>query len=163
LVAVTPMNKTRKVRSQEPKESTSTTQKQAASQPKQTANKPLLSSTGVITSTSANGSQSKNKTRKHRITPVASSNKKNKTVEAHPRKVMSSSNKKNHVSLCNANFKHVVKDANSKFICSTCNGCLFSANHDKCVVTYIIDVNKHVKSKSVKRKKMEWKPTGNGP
>ncbi|GJU43765.1 copia protein [Tanacetum coccineum] len=40
----------------------------------------------VITSTSANGSQSKNKTRKHRITPVASSNKKNKTVEAHPRK-----------------------------------------------------------------------------
>ncbi|GJR61965.1 hypothetical protein Tco_1504127 [Tanacetum coccineum] len=159
LVAVTPMNKTRKVRSQEPKESTSTTQKQAASQPKQTTNKPLLSSTGVITSTSASESQSKNNIRKNRITPAASSNKKNKTVEAHPRKVMSSSNKKNHVSLCNANFKHDVKDANYKFVCSTCNGCLFSANHDKCVVTYINDVNKRVKSKLGKIKKMEWKST----
>ncbi|GJX99324.1 development/cell death domain-containing protein [Tanacetum coccineum] len=45
--------------------------------------------------------------------PAASSNKKNKAVEVHPRKVMSSSNKRNHVSMCNANFKHVVKDANS--------------------------------------------------
>ncbi|GKD71213.1 integrase, catalytic region, zinc finger, CCHC-type containing protein [Tanacetum coccineum] len=51
-----------------------------------------------------------------RITPAASSNKKNKTVEAHPRKVMSSSNKRNHVSMCNTNFKHAVKDTNSKFV-----------------------------------------------
>ncbi|GKB64351.1 hypothetical protein Tco_0920537, partial [Tanacetum coccineum] len=87
----------------------------------------------LITSTSASGSQSKNNTRKNRITPAASSNKKNKTVEALPRKVMSSLNKKNHVSLCNANFKHDVKDANSK---------------------------SRVKSKSSKSKKMEWKPTG---
>ncbi|GJR38516.1 retrovirus-related pol polyprotein from transposon TNT 1-94 [Tanacetum coccineum] len=114
----------------------------------------------VIPSISASGSQSKNNTRKNRITSAASSNKKNKTVEAHPRKVMTSSNKKNHVSLCNLNFKHVVKDVNSKFVRSTCNGCLFSANHDKCVVTYINDVNKRAKSKSGKRKKMEWKPTG---
>ncbi|GJR52120.1 hypothetical protein Tco_1402641 [Tanacetum coccineum] len=94
------------------------------------------------------------------ITPAASSNKKNKTVKVHPRKVMSSSNKRDHMSTCNAKFKHVVKDANSKFVCSTCNGCLFSANHDKCVVAYINDVNKRVKSKSGKSKKMEWKPTG---
>nr|GEY90406.1 retrovirus-related Pol polyprotein from transposon TNT 1-94 [Tanacetum cinerariifolium] len=73
---------------------------------------------------------------------------------------MSSSNKKNHVSLCNANFKHAVKDANSKFVCSTCNGRLFSANHDKCVITYINDVNKHGKSKPDKSKKMEWRLTG---
>ncbi|GJR85989.1 integrase, catalytic region, zinc finger, CCHC-type containing protein [Tanacetum coccineum] len=72
---------------------------------------------------------------------------------------MSSSNKRNHVSLCNANFKNAVKDANSKFVCSTCNGCLFSTNPDKCVVTYINNVNKRVKSKSGKSKKMEWKPT----
>nr|GEV72608.1 hypothetical protein [Tanacetum cinerariifolium] len=39
----------------------------------------------VIPSTSANESQSKNNTRKNRITPAASSNKKNKTVEVHPR------------------------------------------------------------------------------
>ncbi|GJZ20745.1 hypothetical protein Tco_0557335 [Tanacetum coccineum] len=50
--------------------------------------------------------------------------------------------------------------ANSKFVCSTCNGCLFSANHDKCVVTYINDVNKRAKSKYGESKKMEWKPTG---
>ncbi|GKD63333.1 retrovirus-related pol polyprotein from transposon TNT 1-94, partial [Tanacetum coccineum] len=114
----------------------------------------------LIPSTSTSGSQSKNSTRKNRITLAASSNKNNKTVEARPRKVMYSLNKKNHVSLCNANFKHDVKDVNSKFVCSTCNGCLFSANHDKCVVTYINDVNKCVKSKSSKSKKIEWKPTG---
>ncbi|GJR99351.1 hypothetical protein Tco_0315860 [Tanacetum coccineum] len=114
----------------------------------------------VITSTRASGSQSKNNTRKNRITPAASSNKKNKTVEVHLRKVMSSSNKRNHVFMCNANFKHAVKGANSNFVCSTCNGCLFSTNHDKCVVSYINDVNKRVKSKSGKSKKMEWKPTG---
>ncbi|GJW12257.1 hypothetical protein Tco_1578084 [Tanacetum coccineum] len=115
LVAVTPMNKTRKVRFQEPKELT-TTQKQAALQTKQTTNKTLLSSTRVIPSTSASGSQSKNNTRKNGITPGASSNKKNKIVEVHPRKVMSSSNKKNHVSMGNANSKHAVKEAYSKFV-----------------------------------------------
>ncbi|GKA52288.1 hypothetical protein Tco_0745484 [Tanacetum coccineum] len=114
----------------------------------------------LIISTIASGSQSKNNTRKNMIMPAASSNKKNKAIEVHPRKVMSSLNKMNRVSLCNANCKHVVKDANSKFVGSTCNGCLFSANHDQCVVTYTNDVNKRVKSKSSKSKKMEWKPTG---
>ncbi|GJS59667.1 retrovirus-related pol polyprotein from transposon TNT 1-94 [Tanacetum coccineum] len=114
----------------------------------------------LIPSTSASGSQSKNNTRKNKITPAASSNKKNKTIEVHPRKVMSRSNKRNHVSMCNANFKHAIKDTNSKFVCSTCNGCLFSANHDDCVVAYTNDMNKDVKSKSGKSKKMEWKPTG---
>ncbi|GJT17153.1 retrovirus-related pol polyprotein from transposon TNT 1-94 [Tanacetum coccineum] len=51
----------------------------------------------VITSTSTSGSQSKNNTRKNRIKPATSINKKNKTIEVHPRKVMSSSNKRNHV------------------------------------------------------------------
>ncbi|GJT66646.1 ribonuclease H-like domain-containing protein [Tanacetum coccineum] len=114
----------------------------------------------VRSSTSASGSQSKGNTRKNRITPAAISNNTNKTVEVHPRKVMSSSNKKNHVSMCNANSKHAIKDVNSKFVCSTCNGCLFSSNHDKCVVAYIIDVNERAKSKSGKSTKMEWKPTG---
>ncbi|GJT86286.1 retrovirus-related pol polyprotein from transposon TNT 1-94 [Tanacetum coccineum] len=69
----------------------------------------------LIASTSASGSQSKNDTRKNRITQASSGNKMNKSVEVNPRKVMSGSNKRNHVSLCNANVKHVVKDANSKF------------------------------------------------
>ncbi|GJW48451.1 putative reverse transcriptase domain-containing protein [Tanacetum coccineum] len=113
----------------------------------------------VIPSTSASRSESKNNTMKNRIKPAARSNKKNKTVEFHPRKVISSSNKRNHVSMCNANSKHAIKDANSKFVCSTCNGCLFFANHKKCVATYLNDMNEHVNSKSGKSKKMEWKPT----
>ncbi|GJX92040.1 hypothetical protein Tco_0345366 [Tanacetum coccineum] len=100
-------------------------------------------------STSTSGSQSKSNTRKNRITQATNSNKKNKTVEVHPRSVMSSLNKKNRVSMCNANTKHAVIDANSKFVCSTCNECVFSANHDKCVVAYLNDVNSNVKSKSV--------------
>ncbi|GJW02977.1 hypothetical protein Tco_1561833 [Tanacetum coccineum] len=160
LVTITLMNKTRKSRSQETKATSSTTQKQPASQTKQTTNNPLLSSRRVVPSTSASRSQSNNNTRKDRIMPATSSNKKNKTIEVYPRKVMSSSTKMNCVSLCNAIFKHAVKDVNSKFVCSTCNGCLFSANHDQCVVTYINDVNKRVKYKSNKSKKMEWKPTG---
>nr|GEV72973.1 putative ribonuclease H-like domain-containing protein [Tanacetum cinerariifolium] len=130
------------------------------SQSKQTTNKPSLPSTRVISSTSASGSKSKSNTRKNRITQAASSNMKNKTVEDHPKSVMSSSNKKNHISMCNANTKHDVIDANSNFICYTCKDCLFYANHDKCVVAYLSDVNLRVKSKSVKSRRKEWKPTG---
>nr|GEW97269.1 retrovirus-related Pol polyprotein from transposon TNT 1-94 [Tanacetum cinerariifolium] len=62
-------------------------------------------------------------------------------------KAMSSSNKRNYVSMCNASSKHAVKDVNSNFV-YPCNGCLFSANHDKCVVAYINDVNNRDESKS---------------
>nr|GEU36218.1 hypothetical protein [Tanacetum cinerariifolium] len=93
---------------------------------KQILSDPYLDYAGVIASTSVNGSQYKNNTRKNRITPTASSNKKNKVVEVHPRKVMSSSNKRNHVSMCNANFKHAIKDANSK---------TFTINGTKCPMT----------------------------
>ncbi|GJV28552.1 hypothetical protein Tco_1385000 [Tanacetum coccineum] len=49
---------------------------------------------------------------------------------------------------------------NSKFVCSTCNDCLFFANHDKCVVAYLNDVNARVKSKPGKSIKKECKSTG---
>ncbi|GJT76450.1 retrovirus-related pol polyprotein from transposon TNT 1-94 [Tanacetum coccineum] len=77
LVDVTPMNKNKKVRFQEPR---------------------------VISSTNASGSTPKKKgdTKKNRITQAASSNQKNNTVEDHPRNVQSSSNKKNHVFMHNA-------------------------------------------------------------
>ncbi|GJZ74280.1 retrovirus-related pol polyprotein from transposon TNT 1-94 [Tanacetum coccineum] len=114
----------------------------------------------VISFTSASGSKSKSNTRKNRITQPASSNQRNKKVEDHPRSIMSTSNKKNHVSICNLSIKHAVLDANSKFVCSTCNDCLFYANHGKCVVTYLNDVNLGVKSKSGKSIKKEWKTTG---
>ncbi|GJR23301.1 hypothetical protein Tco_0971828 [Tanacetum coccineum] len=53
------------------------------------------------------------------------------------------------------------EDYACKFTIRVQEFCLFSANHDKSDVTYINDVNKSVKSKSGKSKKMEWKPTGN--
>nr|GEU63114.1 hypothetical protein [Tanacetum cinerariifolium] len=90
------------------------THKQALSS--QVERKKVVAVTPMNKTRNVSGSQSKNNTKKNRILPAASSNKKNNTVEVHPRKVMSSSNNMNHVALCNANFKHAVKDANSNFL-----------------------------------------------
>ncbi|GKD98356.1 hypothetical protein Tco_1382253, partial [Tanacetum coccineum] len=73
----------------------------------------------VKSSTSASGSKPLDNTKKNRITRTSSSNQKNK-VEDHLRSVKSSLNKKNHVSECISSTKHVVFDANSKLVCSTC-------------------------------------------
>nr|GEY19529.1 hypothetical protein [Tanacetum cinerariifolium] len=56
-----------------------------------------------------------------------------------------------------------VSNVNSDFKCASCNGCLFSDNHDACVVAYIKFVNASIKSKSVKTpvKRKVWQPTGN--
>nr|GEW25767.1 hypothetical protein [Tanacetum cinerariifolium] len=45
---------------------------------------------------------------------------------------------------------------------ATRNGCLFSDNHDSCVLAYIISVNASLKSKSVKKpvKRQIWQPIG---
>ncbi|GKA98382.1 hypothetical protein Tco_0826319, partial [Tanacetum coccineum] len=155
-VAAKTKNRNRRVTFEEKRDTSATkTQKQVEPHSEQTTNKSLLPSTRVISSTSASGSKSKSNTRKNRITQAASSNQKNKKVEDHPRSVMSSSNKNNRISICNASTKHDVLDANSKFVCSTCNEYLFSANHDKCFVAYLNDVNSHVKSKSGKSIKKE--------
>ncbi|GJY65027.1 hypothetical protein Tco_0466487 [Tanacetum coccineum] len=136
-------NRNRRVTSEDKRDTSATkTQKQVEPHSEQTTNKSLLPSTRVISSTRASGSKSKSNTKKNRITQAASSNQKNKKVEDHPRSIMSSSNKKNRVSICNASTKRVVLDVNSKFVCSTCNDCLFFANHDKCVVAYLNDVNR---------------------
>ncbi|GJY49497.1 retrovirus-related pol polyprotein from transposon TNT 1-94 [Tanacetum coccineum] len=74
LVAVTPMNKDKRVRFDEPITSSS--------------NKPLLTSTGVKPTTSASGSKPSGNTKNNRITRPPSSNQKNK-VEDHSRKVKS--------------------------------------------------------------------------
>nr|GEU44048.1 hypothetical protein [Tanacetum cinerariifolium] len=53
-------------------------------------------------------------------------------------------------------------NVNSDLKCSTCNGCLFSDNHDSCVLAYINSVNASLKSKSVKKSvhRKFWQPTG---
>ncbi|GJY65530.1 hypothetical protein Tco_0467768 [Tanacetum coccineum] len=96
LVAVTPMNKVKRVRFTEPVTSSRNTK--TAHTSNLASNKPMLSSTGVKQSTSASGSQPSGNTKKDKIQQTPSSTLKNK-VEAHPRKVKSSLKNKEFVAL----------------------------------------------------------------
>ncbi|GJW63939.1 hypothetical protein Tco_0115823 [Tanacetum coccineum] len=113
-------------------------------------------------------SNPRSNTKKDKITQTSSSNKKTNKVEDQPRIAKSSLNNRNRISkiVCNANVKHSVLNANSKFIYDTSHECMFDAIHDLYVSDYLNDVNSRVKSKSVKsrsaksKKKKLWKPTG---
>ncbi|GJY10914.1 retrovirus-related pol polyprotein from transposon TNT 1-94 [Tanacetum coccineum] len=161
LVAVTPMNKDKKVRFVEPVTSSSNIPKQTDSLKTKDSNKPLLTSTGVKPTTSASGSKPSGNTKNNRITRPPSSNQKNK-VEEHPRNVKSSLNKKNSISepISKAIVKHFVRNAKFESMCAICNKRLFDANHDMCLVDYVNDVNVCSKSKSKRNKiRKVWKPT----
>ncbi|GJV02416.1 hypothetical protein Tco_1335985 [Tanacetum coccineum] len=97
---------------------------------------------GMKSYTSVSISQPSSNTNNNRISRTTSSNQNNR-VEYHPRSVKSSSNKKNRIiePACNANVKHSMLNANSELICATCNGCLFDAIHDSCVLDFVNDVN----------------------
>nr|GFA62692.1 hypothetical protein [Tanacetum cinerariifolium] len=122
-----------------------------------------IKSSRINLSTSASGSQPSGNTKKDKIPPTPSSTKKNK-IEAHPRTVRSSLINKNCAvkSKDTAYVLHSKLNVNSDLQCVTCKGCLFSDNHDSCVLDFINNVNAHVKSKSVKKfvKRKIWKPTG---
>ncbi|GJV32715.1 hypothetical protein Tco_1393115 [Tanacetum coccineum] len=162
LIAVTPINKNKNIRSAEPRTSSSNIQKQVDTCKTKDTNKPLLPSIGVISSTSASESKPLGNTKKNRISRPTSNNKKN-NEEDHLRSIKSSLNKKNRVSehVYNADVKYSVLNANSELIYATCNECMFDAIHDLCVLDYLNDVNVRVKPKfsKIKRKKV-WKPTG---
>ncbi|GJX88811.1 retrovirus-related pol polyprotein from transposon TNT 1-94 [Tanacetum coccineum] len=156
-VAVTPINRNKQFTFEKHSDTyENNTQKRVDSHKTQNTNKPLLPSTRVNSFTNASGSKPRSNTRNNWISRPSSSNQKNKKVEVHPKNVKSSLNKTNRVSICNANVKH----ANSEFVCSTCNECLFSASHDMCVVDYFNDVNARARAKSKSIKNKEWKPTG---
>nr|GFA60537.1 integrase, catalytic region, zinc finger, CCHC-type, peptidase aspartic, catalytic [Tanacetum cinerariifolium] len=82
LMAVTPMNKTKRVRFTEPITSSGNTNIKITSSSNVVSNKHMLSSTGVNLSTSASGSQASGNTKKDKIQQTPSSTKKNK-IEAH--------------------------------------------------------------------------------
>ncbi|GJV44169.1 retrovirus-related pol polyprotein from transposon TNT 1-94, partial [Tanacetum coccineum] len=84
LVAITSLNKNKKVRFAEPTTSSSNTQKQVDSHKTQDSNKPMLPSTGMKSSTSTSRSQPLGNTKNNRIKRTTSSNQKNK-VEDHSR------------------------------------------------------------------------------
>nr|GEW30912.1 hypothetical protein [Tanacetum cinerariifolium] len=127
------------------------------------SNKLVLSSIGVNLLTSSSGSQPQGNIKKDRIQQTQSRAKKNKLKE-HPRNVRPSLHNKKSV----VNTKAISSVPNSKLNVNsdpkraTCNGCLFSDNHDSRVLEFINSVNARVKSKSVKKpvNRKFWKPTG---
>ncbi|GKA58832.1 retrovirus-related pol polyprotein from transposon TNT 1-94 [Tanacetum coccineum] len=119
LVAVTPMNKVKKVRFSKPLTSSSNIHKQVESSKIPDSNTPVLPSTGLKSSTSASRSQPTDNKKNYRISQTPSSNMKNK-VEVQHRRVNLNSNKKNRVKdpICDANIKHTMLNTNSELICS---------------------------------------------
>ncbi|GKA81618.1 hypothetical protein Tco_0788310 [Tanacetum coccineum] len=115
-VAITTMNKVKKVRFSEPLSSSSNI-KQVESSKTFDSNTLVLSSTGLKCSNSTCRSQPIGNKKNDRILQKPSSNRKNK-VEAQPWKV----NKKNYVKkpICDDNVKHTMLNANSQLTCVKC-------------------------------------------
>ncbi|GJU20414.1 retrovirus-related pol polyprotein from transposon TNT 1-94, partial [Tanacetum coccineum] len=103
--------------------------------------------------------QEQGNTKNDRILQTPSSNSKNK-VEAHPRNVKSSLNKKNGTVNVNGSavVQNLKKQNNSDYVCIHRDDCMSSDN--LCVSNSMNDVKFHAKPKKNKSKKDIWKPTG---
>ncbi|GJS88708.1 retrovirus-related pol polyprotein from transposon TNT 1-94 [Tanacetum coccineum] len=157
VIEVIPRKKDKKVRFAESLTSIENTK--SASTSNVVSNKRVLHSTGVRLSTSASGSQPSGNTKNDRILQPPSSNSKNK-VEAHPRNVKTSLNKKNgavHVK-GSAVVQNLKKQDNSDSVCVNSNDCMSSDN--LCVSNAVNVVKSRAKSKKHTSKKDSWKPTG---
>ncbi|GJT69562.1 integrase, catalytic region, zinc finger, CCHC-type containing protein [Tanacetum coccineum] len=157
LIEAIPRKKDKKVRFAESLTSTENTK--PASTSNIVSNKRVLHSTGVRLSTSASGSQPSGNTKNDRILQTPSSNSKNK-VEAHPRNVKSSLNKKNGTVNVNGSavVQNLKKQDNSDYVCIHRDDCMSSDN--LCVSNSMNDVKFRAKPKKNKSKKDIWKPTG---
>nr|GEY21777.1 retrovirus-related Pol polyprotein from transposon TNT 1-94 [Tanacetum cinerariifolium] len=146
IIDVTPMNRTKQVRFTELVTSSGNTNIKTASSSNIVSNKTMLSSTGVNLSTSASGSQPSGNTTKDKIQQTPSSTKKNK-IEAYPRTIRSSLRNKNCVvkTKNTASVQNSKSNVNSDLQCVTCNGCLFSDNHDSCVLDFVNNMNARVR------------------
>ncbi|GJZ22502.1 retrovirus-related pol polyprotein from transposon TNT 1-94 [Tanacetum coccineum] len=157
LIEVIPRKKDKKVRFAESLTSKENTKPVLTSNI--VSDKRVLHSTGVRLSTSASGSQPSGNTKNDRILQTPSSNSKNK-VEAHPRNVKSSLNKKNGAVNVkgSAVVQNLKKQDNSDSICVNSNDCMSSDN--LCVSNAVNVVKSRAKPKKNKSKKDSWKPTG---
>nr|GFC47386.1 hypothetical protein [Tanacetum cinerariifolium] len=114
------------------------------------SNTHVLSSTGVTLVSSASGSKSQDNTKKNKIRRTQKKAKETE-LKDYLRTVKSSLNKASGVdSTATSSVIKSVSNVNSNLKCASCNGCLFSDNHDVCVVAHINSVNASKKSKSVK-------------
>nr|GEX97584.1 integrase, catalytic region, zinc finger, CCHC-type, peptidase aspartic, catalytic [Tanacetum cinerariifolium] len=104
----------------------------------------------------ASGSNPRSNTKKNKISPAKSVNK--KAVEDHSRTNKSYLQNLNCVD-SSISSKRTVINSNSDYVCQTCNKCLISTNHDMCVIKHLNSVNALSSAKSVVRKvKQVWKP-----
>ncbi|GJW06801.1 retrovirus-related pol polyprotein from transposon TNT 1-94 [Tanacetum coccineum] len=143
LVALTPMNKVKRVRFTEPVTSSRNTITKKASTSNLTSNKPMLSSKGVKPSTNGSGSQPSVNTKKDRILQTQSSTQMNK-VETHHRKVKSSLKNKDHVVAPKgtAHVQHSKLNANSVLKCVKPTGQTFTIVGNACPLTRITTTTK---------------------
>ncbi|GJT99619.1 hypothetical protein Tco_1109958 [Tanacetum coccineum] len=151
LVAVTPRKKDKKVRFAESLTSIENTKTDSTSNI--VSNKHVLHSTGVRLSASASGSQPSGNTRNDKIQQTPSSNSKNK-VEAHPRNVKSSLNKRNGTVKVNgsASVQNSKKHDNSDYVCINGDDCMSSDN--LCVSNSMNDVKFRAKPKKRNLRKL---------
>ncbi|GJT58232.1 retrovirus-related pol polyprotein from transposon TNT 1-94 [Tanacetum coccineum] len=155
--AYTPLNKKKQVTFEDQcVTSNNNTHKHVEQQNIQKTNVPVLPPTGVNSCTNVSGSQPRSNTKKNRISPAKSVNK--KKVEEHTRTNKSSLKTTNRVD-SSISSKRTVINSNSHSVCQTCNKCLISANHDMCVVDYLHSMNASPSIHNVVRKvKQVWKP-----
>ena len=104
-------------------------------------------STGVNSDTKASESKPRRNIKNYRTSLTKSVP--NKKVEDHMRNYKSKLNKRNH-------------NSNPNSLCKTCNKCLISSNHDKCVEKFLKSFNKTPVKKvwRAKQNKQIWKATG---
>nr|GFA52909.1 ribonuclease H-like domain-containing protein [Tanacetum cinerariifolium] len=141
LEAVTPKNKTKQIRHTAQVTKSESITVTILPSTNLESNKPVLSSTGVNLLSSASGSLSQDNTKNNRIRKTQKNAKKNK-AEDHLRTVISSLNKASVVdSKAISSVLNSVSNMNFDLKCASCNGCLFSDNHDACAVDYINSVN----------------------
>ncbi|GJR08851.1 hypothetical protein Tco_0791503 [Tanacetum coccineum] len=147
LIEVTPRKKDKKVRFAESLTSTENTKPDSTSNI--VSNKRVLHSTGVRLSTSASGSQPSGNTRNDKILQTPSSNSKNK-VEAQPRNVKSSLNKRNGTIKVNGSavVQNPKKQDNSDYVCINSDDCMSSDN--LCASNSMNDVKFRAKPKKKK-------------
>ncbi|GJV07958.1 hypothetical protein Tco_1345614 [Tanacetum coccineum] len=169
--ATTSLNRKKRVNFEDQCEtSNNNIQKQVEQLNIQKTNVPVITFTRINACTDASGSQSRSNTKKNRISPANSDNK--KQVEDHHRTNKTSRKKSNRVN-SSISSKRAVINLNSCSVCTTCNKWFIFANHDMCVVNYLTFVNaspsvKNVVSKikkawqpkQIKQVKQVWKATG---
>ncbi|GJY12275.1 hypothetical protein Tco_0381584, partial [Tanacetum coccineum] len=139
------------------KTSNNNTQTHVEQQKVHKTNVPVIPSTGVNSSIEDSGSKPRSNTKNNKILTAKSDNK--KKVKDHPRNNKSNLKQNNRVD-SSISSKHTVINSNSNFVCKTCNKCIISANHDKCVMKYLKFVRPPPLVKNVLSKvKQVWKAT----